>query len=449
MFFIIIIPIYGISNISSIKSDKPNIILISFDTLRADHVHAYGYERETTPNLDKFASQGILFEQAYSQSILSVPTHITVFTSLYPSVHNVNSFNRKLDENRETLSEILKENGYATFGVSQQLSPEVGFGDGIDFYDNRPRTSKYDKLFLFSLKRVFIKEPFAKQVTGWTNEILEANKDQRFFLFIHYSDIHSSFNKLPYDAPNEFRLWSKNYQGNFNGCRENLCATEYLIALNKKNDNNETIPLTEEDLNYIISLYDGSIRYTDYQFGKLLEKLNELNLDNTLIIIFGDHGEEFLEHNHFIHNQPYDESVHIPLIIKYSELNPLRIEKQARLIDISPTILDLVNIKKGNEMQGISLLYLINGTLNQELVVYNECLDLNCRNQPTFIRTPKYKFIKRFKVDNLSPWESEKELYDLINDPEEKNNIVNVKTEVAQELEKTLDEWLEKNKLYE
>jgi len=253
-------------------SSVKNIILISVDTLRADHLSCYGYDRQTSPHIDKFANKGFLFYNTISQAAASLSAYSSIFTSRYPSQHQTvadsigqpNSFVVPLAESEITLAEILKKEGYITaaFTDGAETAKIFNIDQGFDTYNDDAGGIK----------------DINQRVFSW----LEKNQDNRFFLFVQAYDPHD-----PYLPPDSFRnLFHSDMQKEL---KKNVIFT-------KKDFSDKDID--EDMLNILIALYDGEIAYTDKHIGDLFLKIDELGLkDSTLIIFTSDHGEEFIEHS--------------------------------------------------------------------------------------------------------------------------------------------------------
>jgi arylsulfatase A-like enzyme len=317
---------------SSTHQAPHGIILISLDTLRADHLGIYGYHRSTSPSIDAFAKDSIVFENAVVQAPNTLPSHMSIMTSLYPHSHGVKG-NRSLPSENLTLAELLQQGGYKTaaFADGGWMRAVFGFSQGFAIYDGE--------------KKVGIAKILPK-VKRW----LEKNSSQPFFLFMHCYDIHS-----PYDPPPPYdRMFQDDiYMGSFVPSTENL----RLAAWNQ-------VRLNEQDLQHTIALYDGGIRYTDEILGKFFAYLRNSGLyDKSLIIVTSDHGEEFMEHGSFLHWQLYYRpNLHVPLIIHLpvSLQKGVRIDEFVQSIDLLPTILNLAKLPEHSEAQGRSLVPVIN-----------------------------------------------------------------------------------------
>lgn len=395
----------------SLEESPRNIVLISLDTLRADHLGCYGYERDTSPNIDNLAKKGVLFKNVVSQSEKTAPSHMTMFTSLYPSVHRVslgktvNSMSI-LPAQFTTLPQILKDQGFKTaaFTGGGQVAAEFGFARGFDiFKENMGR--------LFDSK--------LKQVKDWINK----NKKSRFFLFLHTYQIHD-----PYVPPAPFnKKFSNNYEGwivdNYLTLKIRAREEDYEKMSRKFWGGNKNFTddgyirvdnFSEDDVQQLIDLYDGEIAYTDNWIQQVIKELENQNLlENTLIIITSDHGEEFLEHHGFLHEDLYFEDVTVPLIMIWINNFPSGaiIEEQVRLLDLLPTILNITSSPIPEYCQGQSLIPFIKG--NREFL-------------PAFSESP-FGFRKALRTEEWCYIEDDElgnQLYSRHDDPQEKINLI-------------------------
>ena len=397
------------------RSKRPNIILISIDALRADHLSCYGYHRNTSPNIDRLAREGVLFKNGFSQATCTLPSHTSIFLSQYVWRHNVDYLHTKrLTDPCTTLAEILKNENYATaaFTGGIVLSSRYGFDQGFEIYDDGTpgRRGRYEI------------SSYIDKLLSW----LESVRNKKFFLFIHTYDVHEPYNPpLPY-----FDLYTKErYERKH--LRTSKGITPWKLNASK---------LTPEEIDYIIAVYDGGINYVDEQLGKIFDKLNQLDIDdNTIIIVTSDHGEGFKEHGRLRHGyKPYIELVHVPLIIKGPGIPRNRIyDNYVQHIDIVPTILEILNIPQRKEMQGRSMLPLMNNCeIEKDFKTYSFGQDRN-KPQQSFsmsIRTKEWTYI----MNQNGP----DELYDKINDPKEQNNIIEKKPLIAQRLKEKLEDFI-------
>ncbi len=383
-------------DVSGLNNRKDvNVILISIDSLRADHLSCYGYHQKTSPNIDRLAKEGILFSNAFSNTSWTLPAHISMLTSMYSESHGVITDDNKLDENRITLAEMLKEAGYSTaaFVSGPYLNSVYGYSQGFDLYD--------DKTIDFNSHRESHQGVTSPKIDKAIQEWLRDNYQKKFFLFLHYWDVHYDYAPpAPYDA-----MFDPNYTGTIDSK-----DFEYNSRIEPGMD--------PRDLFHIIALYDGEIAFIDKYIGELLSTLKQLGVyDKTLIILTADHGDEFFEHGRKGHRKTlYDEVLHVPLIFKFPPDSNLsdggRVEQVVSIIDIMPTILNYVGLDPNNEMQGRSLLALAGGhEKSTDFLVYSRLT-----NNLVAVRSLNSKLIHHFKAPR-------KEFYDLLDDPKEKINL--------------------------
>ena len=412
-------------------SRQPNVLLIGIETLRADHVSCLGYSRHTTPTLDNLAKEGVAFSRAIATSSWTIPTVMSVLTSLYPGVHKTTHTQRVLPKGITTLAEILKENGYKTvaFISNPTLDRRCGFSKGFDLYDDF--TVQFDLgLDLFdnsdkgnqNIHTTMTSEAVNRAAIGW----LQKNHRKPFFMFVFYFDPHYDYvPPPPFDT-----AFDPNYEGSVDGRGINS-------ELRKS-----TRP-RQRDLDHIIALYDGEVLYTDGYVSKLLEKFTEYGiLDETLISVFGDHGDEFYEHGSTTHTHTlYNELIHVPLILRWPPEIPKnrRVDVMVSQVDIMPTVLDYLDIKYDGFMQGSSLRTLIERQ-DEKLhdVLYAE---VSAEGNLVFAAA-----ISRYKKLILHLNSGKKQLFDLINDPGEQIDIY--KAQSSNEpiaLESHLNLWLSNN----
>ncbi|MFQ6082103.1 MAG: sulfatase [Candidatus Aminicenantia bacterium] len=412
---------------------RVNVILISIDTLRADHLGCYGYKRETSPNIDRLTSEGVVFTNAFSTTSWTLPAHISLLTSLDTRHHQVNKANPYLDNSIVTLADILRKNGYFTYGFTggALVSQRFGFSKGFDFY----REFKGSQSIRKSAEVLY------NNFDKW----LEKNKDKKFFLFLHTYQTHE-----PYYSPSPFNsLFFNNKKAKWEKAdmRKILFNNE---PRQRKRFNNVT-SLEKEN---IIALYDGEIRYTDECLIKpLIEKLKKFHLyQNTMIILTSDHGEEFFDHRAWLHGHSlYNELIKIPLIVKFpfSKFKNLKLDKFVRIIDIMPTILEEAGIDYSSyELDGLSLISIIKNNEKEERIFI---ADVGAEGNPFGLPSRIAVNFNRFKLilnnDFGKPPEyffpcpppiAKAEFYDLKNDPVEKKNIVHQEKGMVQDLLKKI-----------
>ncbi len=456
--------------------EKTNIVFIVLDACRAYNLSCYGYNKPTSPNIDNIAKEGVLFEHAFSTTNITDPSLTTIFSGYYPTSHGMTKqaeMEYVPSSRIKFLPEILKSHGYTTMAVDWLSRWHKR---GYDWYGYQPKLGNladvkswainvrnlvkfilpYDKIptpIKSLLKKIYNKVLpdwyprwyDAKKTTDVAMNLIEKNKDKRFFLFIHYWDTHT-----PYNAPNEY--WEKFYEEN----KENISIEEILGSLTQKND---CIFYKEwlgkaKDINEVLAWYDGSIAYVDNEIGRLYDYLEKKKiLDNTILIITSDHGECLLEHGIFFDHRGalYDEVLRVPLIIRFPKKLPqkLRIKEFVQHVDILPTLLELLGIYYESNIDGKSILPII-----EEKKAIRDYIFAVMDNEIKYaIRNKQYKYImqndyrqpiKRYKKQQ-GIFDKE-ELYDLRSDPSERINIIDRHPEIAQMLKEILMIYLNKSK---
>ena len=404
-------------------SGKPkdiNVILISIDTLRSDHLSGYGYKRNTSPFLDKIAKDGILFKNVISSASWTAPSMVSMFTSLNSSEHGIihgtfidgDVYNQEvLTGSLLTLPMILKKNGFFTMGFSTNphLSKKMGFAKGFDIFTYAP----------FSDSKIL-----DKIILDFKNKYLK--KDKKFFLWIHYMDIH-----WPYRAR---QPWIKEY------AKKDFDDINFQIIPNTFKDKYKLDKNNKDLLENLIDRYDSEINFLDSNISKLFKEFPVE--DNNLVIVTADHGEEFLEHNGFTHgNNLYNQTIKVPLIIRlpaFMNKKGISIEDNAGIIDIMPTLLSLLNIPAESKLKGENLLPLIeNGKTSGKRIIISE-LYKGMKNIVSFTQD-RWKYIYDFKTNKV-------ELFDLKNDKGEQINLIDKNTAVKSSMEKQLKTHLESMK---
>lgn len=386
-------------------NERPNLILISLDTLRADHLGCYGYEAPTSPEIDAFAKQALLFRNAYSPQPWTLTAHMSMLTGLYPSAHGVDR-DRVLGPRLDTIASVLQKADYSTFAVVEHkgwLKPRYGFGRGFDYFARMPidAATKVDRILA----------------------LLDDRTGDPFFLFAHFFDAHSDWMHLPYDADSrDMDSFSGWYQGEFDGVGpEGLSASRHLKQLRADKQ-----MLEDDDLRFVRSLYDAGIRSLDRQLGRLFDGLERRGLlVNSLIVVTADHGEEFFEHGEPLHGQNYQECLNIPLLIRSpSGIHGADSDMLVSLVDIAPTLYEYARIPQPDGLQGMGLKTLIEQgeeTSNRTYVLFDDgqgAVGLRKGNWSLVAHSDKV------------------ELYDMSQDPGQTNNLLNdeVSTPAVREL---------------
>jgi choline-sulfatase len=361
-----------------------NLVVVTIDTLRPDHLHCYGYSKIETPSVDSIAASGVLFENAVAQTPLTPPSHASIFTGLYPTVHHVRDTGGFiLQPSSTTLATMLQQQGWdtAAFVSSAVLKKLFGLGQGFAVYDDQmPRPGN---------SRDFLEDPERRagdtidRALRW----LDAQTGKPYFLWVHLYDPH-----LPYQPPSSF----------------------------------------EE--RYKERPYDGEIAYADRELGRLFEAVRKKSpADKTIIAVLSDHGESLGEHGEYSHGVfLYDATLRIAFLISGPGVPAgVRISEQARTIDFLPTVLELMGGKAPASVQGVSLTPTFTGHAAQSAVSYAETLYPKINMgwaELRAIRTNHWKYVRAPKP----------ELYDLSQDPNETTNVIRDHAPEVQRLEAQL-----------
>ncbi|MCM2270002.1 MAG: sulfatase [Thermoanaerobaculia bacterium] len=313
------------------------VVLISIDALRADALGLYGSRRPTSPFLDRLAERSLVFEHAYAQIPSTLPSHLSMFTGLYPSEHGVFPPSDVLAASIPTLPELFRAAGFRTFGHSEggYVQGGYGFRRGFEEWTDTPYAAEAD-----------VERTFARGAASL--EALAA--DERFFLFLHTYSVHD-----PYDPPSAYRdrFWSgPPPPGAFAATGPNFAAY-----------NGRRLDAPAAAAEYYRALYDAGVAYVDDVLGRFFGELERLGLaDDTLVIVTSDHGEEFLEHGRYVHTQAYPESLHIPLLVADARLaRGRRVARVVETVDLLPTLADLAGLQAPAGLSGESVADLWHG----------------------------------------------------------------------------------------
>ena len=324
------------------EREKPRgILLISLDTLRADHLGTYGYALDTSPFLDELAERSVVFEQAYVPLPGTLPSHMSLFTGLYPLEHGTIQPESVLSEEIPTLPEIFQRSGFRTAGFVEggYVSGRYGFSRGFDKFTDE------------SLK---IEDDIERTLAAGLDFLRGVGEDESFFLFLHSYAVHD-----PYFPKQEYldMFW----EGEAPSTAVRATGPE-LVAVN-----NSGREVPDDELRYYRALYDAQIRYVDDLLRGFFAELEALGvLDEMIVVITSDHGEEFHEHGALLHAQAYRETLHVPLFVHWKNFEPRRIDAVVENLDIAPTLYELTGVEGPETMSGHSLLAALEG---------GECVD--------------------------------------------------------------------------
>jgi len=428
---------------------EENVILITIDDLRADHLSFHGYKKETAPNLDRLASEGVIFTEAISNGSHTPISFPAILTSTYGSMYG--GCLGSLSEERTLISEVVNREGYSTaaFHSNPHLSAAYNYDRGFDvFYDSIESNlsilpfkiikkmgdlaeggSRLLRISFFLIIRLYRRiysrykhakgemvpyeraEMITQRAINWLRGC-----SNKFFLWIHYMDTHWPWNPPRYflngsvSVEEAGRLWWKMHPST------GLHAS-----------------LTKEEVKKIIELYDSEIRYVDYTIGNIFRELKKKGLyDNSLIIVTSDHGEEFKEHGYCGHYglKPYEELIHVPLVIKFPNglYGGTIVNDLVCLLDLAPTIVDWLGIDEPKKWMGSSLLPMLKGEKGSKKEgVISESMIKPGHNIVSY-RSKRWKLI-------INDERGERELYDLQEDPKETKNLSKIMPERVKEFE--------------
>jgi arylsulfatase A-like enzyme len=402
--------------------------LICVDTLRADRTSAYGYEQETTPALKAFAAQGALFSLAYAPVSQTAPSAASILTGQYPARHGLLLNGVGLTQEARTLAEILTEHGYQSAAVMSSfvLSERFGFAQGFehfeDDFDPATSTTGFQKWEGHDVPAGFDRRggDATRRAQRW---LWERDRKRPFFLFVHYFDPHA-----PYSVPEGFRP---------------------MLPLPAKRDDEIGSSL---DYRHEVRRYHEEIAYVDRQIARLLEAIEREGLnDDTLVIVTADHGEGLWDHGYWLHGLCiYEETVRVPLLARWPGKIRAgqRIADPVELVDLAPTVLELLGVEFGDAFDGKSLAGALKGepSTDPEDAVYLYRSDFG---KVVFdgipvdgalygVRRGKFKLIEHERGGGH-------ELYDLERDPGERHNLIDAAPEQAAELRGLLQAWRSKH----
>ena len=398
------------------RTSGKNVLLVLVDTLRADHLGVYGYERDVSPELDGFGAQALVFDRAIAQSPWTQPSTATLLTGLFPLQHGVVGA-VPLAHQIETLAQAMQRDGFMTFGLS--TNPIIGRREGFHRgFGN------------------FVEVPWGRAAA--VREVFDAWLDENsgvpWFAYLHYVDPHS-----PFDAPEPF---GSAYVGDYRGpLVDPKRVSTLLAAIESGEAQGEDAVLSEQDIAFVRARYDGEIRYWDSEFGKLLGSLERRGvLDETVIVVVGDHGEEFFEHGKIYHGeQLYDESIHVPLMIRAPGL--VDAGRSAGLVEVRAvmeTVLDLLDVRSVRPSDSTRATLLAGGDSADAPAFSHTALAFSHGygyRQLASVTQGGWKYIRR--LDDGSA-----ELYRLTDDPGETRNLLESEPEAVDRLRSLLDHHL-------
>jgi len=386
--------------ISDEKTAPMNVVFITLDTTRADALGLYGNERNTTPELDRVAERGAVFEQAYTSQPSTLPAHATMMTGRLPFAHGARAnAGYVLPYDNETLAEVFSRHGYVTAAeiaapvIGRQTQLDQGFQKFRDLQSFDVRRKHINVLRDGEFERQELVERDAADITRRGLEFLRRNADSPFFLWLHYFDAHSFYIPPP--------PWNSRFS----------------------------------DMPYY-----SEVHFADYNIGRVFEELRKLGIvERTLVVVVSDHGEGLNEHDEITHSYfVYDTTMRVPLVFILPGTIPpqLRLQQPVRTADIAPTVLELADLPPLSDIDGVSLVPLLLGRgAAPQLDVYGESfepLSMFGTNVLRFMRRGKWKYIHK-----VNP-----ELFDLSEDPSELVNLASQHPEIVATMRRDLSDWV-------
>jgi arylsulfatase A-like enzyme len=410
---------------------RPNLLLISIDTLRADHLGSYGDPHRLTPHMDQLADEGVLFRQAISSSSWTLPAMASLFTGLYPRHHRAGEIaNRRdplgrspLPPRSWTLATALRDSGYRTAAIvtNPYLSLRYGLGEGFDEYHNLTIQSEAFLTFAKTTAMRLLERLWPAAIIGDRGQTVSRNavrwlatvpQDRPFLLWLHYVDPHPPYSRA---------ALHKNFRGDLllataaPGMADADLTSPDIARLRSGEIRPSTV-----DKDRIHDLYRAEVANVDEAVGEVLGALESTGLrERTLVVLVGDHGEEFWEHGGVEHGRTvYEEVVRVPLLMRCPGHLPagIRVDPVARITDVAPTILDLLAIPPPLDLDGETLVPLVRGRESEPRVALTE--NMLFAEERSGLRTANRKYVL---------WENGKEeVYDLSADPQERVDLAGV-----------------------
>jgi len=381
-----------------------HLILISLDTVGARHLGAYGHERPTSPHLDAFAEQGVLFEHAIAAAPWTLPSHASLLTGAYPALHGARTVEHTLSAGVPSLAGLLGDHGFtsAAFVNTIFMSGTFGLSRGFDLYEFVPP----DESARGAASKV------SERALSWLDE----QRGGRIFLFVHFFDAHSDYRSLP-----RFERLLDARRGRVDG------TTEQLLEVIRGE-----LELRPEDIEALSRLHDAGIRQLDAELAHFFEQLDARGwLDQSLIVVTSDHGEEFMEHGRVLHTRShYDELMHVPLILRGPALpRGRRIATPVSLVDVAPTAASLLGVAFPSDGDGVDLrpLWESPGAPWPRRLIHSEGGPSHKRDSLRSVRDERHKLWVDLETGH-------RELYDWREDPGEQHDLAAERADIAERL---------------
>jgi len=424
------------------KVNGPNVILITIDSLRYDHLGCYGYHRNTSPNMDALAGRGMKFTQAISNGGQTASSFPAIIASALPPLKSAEG--REILQRSVTLAEVLKKSGYhtAAYHSNPLLSHFHGYNQGFDLFDDGFRQLSPKSLRILARLRENSTQGLTSKILARascllrpllsrmrTRPIISAeeitrkslkwieNNDGNIFIWLHYMDVHH-----PYVPEDEYL--SQFYD-------QPVSRRRMHILWRKMTRKPAEVSQAEREI--LINLYDADIKYTDYIIGQLLDEL-ENSLDNTIVVIIADHGDEFGEHGRFGHQTLYDGLLRVPLIIAgHGVESGISIKQQVGLINLAPTIANIAGISKPRSFYGKNLLYRMGEEEKYVTGTVSTIMHPGLGQRSISYRLPEWKYICTERINDGCLMGEE--VYNLEDDQGELRNLHNQDNDEANSFE--------------
>jgi len=411
------------------RRERPNVILVVVDALRADHLSAYGYPRATSPNLDALALSGVLCESMYCAAIPTQPAFTTLHTGQEPITHGILAHGGRAELARKTpmLAEVFLSAGYTTCAIDNLMRERPWFGRGFEYVIDP------------SLRRILHLGVTCEELNARAVPWLRAHAAEPFLLFIHYWDTHT-----PYTPPDRDRNFFASDGDPTDPSNRSLEEWwRHPMGVLARDTWLQTPAGRITDAEYLVSLYDAEIHHVDRGIAELLATVDELGLsDRTLVAVTGDHGESMTEHGVFFeHHGLYETTVHVPFIARWrGHLPPgRRLSQHFQHHDVAPTLLEAAGLRPPPAMEGRSRWRTLTGEASgpgREAMVMVES---TCQAKWA-LRAGRHKLILARAPDFYGT--PPRELYDLEADPAETANLAAREPALADALEAQLEEWI-------
>ncbi|MAE71436.1 MAG: hypothetical protein CME06_13335 [Gemmatimonadetes bacterium] len=414
---------------------EPNIIMIALDAIRADHLGCLGYGRNTTPNLDALAEDGLLFAQAISPAGYTVPSTVSLLTGMHAPAHGVPFAIQKLPSTATTLAQLLRDHGYSTTAITGSVhnSSMIGYGKGFERYLSE---MEYGRL---------------REVLARARQELNDRSERPFFLYLHAYDAHA-----PYEVPEEF---APKFGAGYEGVLANLTLGHpvggEMDGSKLLSESGAIRELSPEDRQHWIDRYDTALAHADHRIGEFLRYMKTTGLEeNTVLIVLGNHGEGLFDHGSVLkrrHGDLWEEGIHVPLIVRLPEQHmpagaggdaaTRTIDTQAQLIDLMPTLLELLDIPIPESCQGRSLFPLLDGSAPADYNQYAYSIGSAGGNKFSWrscVRSREWKLLRFHASQDTA---ARVHLYRLEDDPGEQNDLSAEEPEVVAALSTKLDAY--------